>query len=71
MKRKKKNEVAREDDLTNKEQTIQMKKVKEPKKEQPMLPKTGDTRSLIVTFIGVGLFALVSSRIYGQRKKSN
>lgn len=67
----KKNEVAREDDLTNKEQTIQMKKVKEPKKEQPMLPKTGDTRSLIVTFIGVGLVALVSSRIYGQRKKSN
>ena len=48
-----------------------MKKVKEPKKEQPMLPKTGDTRSLIVTFIGIGLVALVSSRIYGQRKKSN
>lgn len=64
----KKNETAREDDLTNKEQTIQMKKVEEQNK-QITLPKTGDTGTLMATIIGIGLVALASSRICDKRKE--
>lgn len=63
------NEVGREDDLTNKEQTVQMKKIKEAKNEQTMLPKTGDTDSTMFTFIGLGFVVLVSSCSYCQQKK--
>ncbi len=60
------NEVGREDDLTNKDQTIQMRKIK----EQAILPKTGNDGTWLTTLTGVVFVILASVCLVKQRKKS-
>ncbi|EQB4875333.1 SpaA isopeptide-forming pilin-related protein [Enterococcus hirae] len=68
----KENEVGREDDLTNKEQTVTFKTPEKPKEKQPEkkvetpqeLPKTGNKQSILVMLVGFLSIAFVGFRLY-------
>ncbi|MCQ4504030.1 LPXTG cell wall anchor domain-containing protein, partial [Vibrio parahaemolyticus] len=64
-----KNEVGREDDLRNKDQTITLKKEKLLK--QSILPKTNERRSLEMVLLGLSLIIIVSSYLYLQKKQKH
>jgi len=65
-----KNEVGREDDLRNKDQTITLKKEKLLLK-QSILPKTNERRSLEMVLLGLSLIIIVSSYLYLQKKQKH
>ncbi|HHJ5102671.1 TPA: SpaA isopeptide-forming pilin-related protein, partial [Enterococcus hirae] len=68
----KENEVGREDDLTNKKQTVTFKTPEKPKEKQPEkkvekpqeLPKTGSSQSILVMLVGFLSIAFVGFRLY-------
>jgi LPXTG-motif cell wall-anchored protein len=68
------NEVGREDDLTNKDQTVAFKKEviiqKQESTKQVVLPKTGDKDSINRVLLGLSLFVVVSSCLYIRKKKA-
>ncbi|MCH1975767.1 SpaA isopeptide-forming pilin-related protein [Enterococcus hirae] len=65
-----KNEVGREDDLRNKDQTITLKKEKLLLK-QSILPKTNERHSLEMVLLGLSLIIIVSSYLYLQKKQKH
>lgn len=65
-----KNEIGREDDLRNKDQTITLKKEKLLLK-QSILPKTNERRSLEMVLLGLSLIIIVSSYLYLQKKQKH
>ncbi|MGN8982238.1 SpaA isopeptide-forming pilin-related protein [Enterococcus villorum] len=68
------NEVGREDDLTNKDQTVAFKKEviiqKQESTKQVVLPKTGDKDSINRVLLGLSLFVVASSCLYIRKKKA-
>ncbi|MEY8445504.1 SpaA isopeptide-forming pilin-related protein [Enterococcus ratti] len=63
------NEAGREDDLSNKEQTVAFKIPVQPIQKQE-LPKTGSKESMVIICIGLSLFILAISGIYRCTKRN-